>query len=104
MTSSELIWWNSYCTSSKKEFCKPCVQQGKINRKKFPKTGGKRAHHPENNRAKWSGRAAQQNSRRNKPARSRTRRDKEKRKRKGKREREREREIKTERRKGRGRK
>ena len=32
----------SYSTSSNKEFCKPCVQ-GKIHKKKFPKTGGKRA-------------------------------------------------------------
>ena len=42
LVKSQMVRGLDYNKSSEKEFCKPCVQ-GKIHRKKFPKTGGKRA-------------------------------------------------------------
>ena len=42
LVKTKMVEGLSYSTSSKKEFCEPCVE-GKIHKKKFPKTGGKRA-------------------------------------------------------------
>ena len=42
LRKTKIVKGLDYSISSEKEFCKPCVQ-GKIQRKKFPKTGGKRA-------------------------------------------------------------